>query len=288
MKATVESSSGNAGVSTSALCHFAGPISWMMSMHAKRIAFALLMVALVASGLAQTPTPGQKKDIKITWLGHSAFEIVSPNGTDIMIDPFLTKNPATPTELKDLAHYHPGYVLVTHSHGDHLGDAIDLAKMSKAKLVCVAMPEAFKRGELPKELFEGVNVGDLVKAGDVKIHVVPAMHSSEPSGRPVGFVIEFADGRSVYHEGDTWIFGDMALIQEFYHPNIILMPVGAVADDQMPQMAWLAVTRYFNPEVVIPMHYGALPGSSKEEDPHKIFGKDPRVVFMKPGETKSF
>jgi L-ascorbate metabolism protein UlaG (beta-lactamase superfamily) len=223
-------------------------------MDAKRIAFALLMVALATSGLAQTPASGKKKDIKITWLGHSAFEIVSPGGTDIMIDPFLTKNPATPAELKDLAHYHPGYVLVTHSHGDHLGDAIDLAKMSKAKMVCVAMPEAFKKGELRRELFEGVNVGDLVNAGDVKIHVVPAMHSSEPSGRPVGFVLEFANGRSVYHEGDTWIFGDMALIQEFYHPNIILMPVGAVADGQMPQMAWLAVTRYFKPEVVIPMH----------------------------------
>ena len=80
----------------------------------------------------------------------------------------------------------------------------------------------------------------------------------------------------------------MALIQEFYHPNIILMPVGAVADGQMPQMAWLAVTRYFEPDVVIPMHYGALPGSSTEEHLRKILGKDPRVVFMKPGETKSF
>ena len=136
--------------------------------------------------------------------------------------------------------------------------------------------------------FEGVNVGDLVKAGDVKIHVVPAMHSSEPSGRPVGFVLEFADGRSVYHEGDTWIFGDMALVQEFYHPNIILMPVGAAADGQMPQMAWLAVTRYFKPDIVIPMHYGALPGSSTEADLRKVFGKDPRVVFMRPGETKTF
>jgi L-ascorbate metabolism protein UlaG (beta-lactamase superfamily) len=253
-------------------------------MDAKRIACSVLTLAVMASGLAQTPA--KKNDIKITWLGHSAFEIVSPGGMDIMIDPFLTKNPATPTEFKDLARYHPKYVLVTHSHGDHLGDAIELAKMSKAKLVCVALPETFKKGELPRELFEGVNVGDLVKAGDVNIHVVPAMHSSEPSGRPVGFVLEFADGRSVYHEGDTWIFGDMALIQEFYHPNIILMPVGAVADGQMPQMAWLAVSRYFKPEVVIPMHYGALPGSSTEEDLRKLFGKDPRVMFLKPGETK--
>src|SRR5204862_4846598 len=137
-----------------------------MSMDAKRIAFALLIVALAGTGLTQTPEPGKKKEIKITWLGHSAFEIVSAGGTDIMIDPFLSKNPATPTEVKDLARYDPAFVLVTHSHGDHLGDAIELAKISKAKLVCVAMPEAFKKGEVPRELFEGVNVGDVVKAGD--------------------------------------------------------------------------------------------------------------------------
>ena len=249
-------------------------------------ALALLFAVVVRAGAAASPPA--RKEIRITWLGHSAFEIVSAGGTDIMIDPFLVKNPATPPEFKDLSRYHPGYILVTHSHGDHLGDAIELAKRSKAKLVCVAMPAAFEKGGLPGELFEGTNVGDLVRAGDVKIHVVPAMHSSEPSGRPVGYVLEFADGRSLYHEGDTWIFGDMALIQEFYHPNIILMPVGAEADGEMPQMAWLAVKRYFKPQVVIPMHYGALPGSSTEDDLRKIFGKDPRVVFMKPGETKSF
>src|SRR6266566_4859047 len=133
----------------------------MMSMDAKRIAFALLIVALAATGLTQTPEPGKKKEIKITWLGHSAFEIVSAGGTDIMIDPFLTKNPATPTELKDLAHYHPAYVLVTHSHGDHLGDAIELAKMSKAKLVSVMMLDTFvTKGGLPREQIETVNVGD--------------------------------------------------------------------------------------------------------------------------------
>ena len=83
-------------------------------------------------------------------------------------------------------------------------------------------------------------------AGDVKIHVVPAMHSSEPSGRPVGYVLEFDDGRTLYDEGDTWIFGDMSLIQEFYHPNIILMGCGVVADGQYARTAWLAVNRYFS------------------------------------------
>lgn len=116
-----------------------------------------------------------------------------------MIDPFLAKNPATPAERKDLARYHPSHILVMHSHGDHFGDAVELAKPSKAKLVSVMMLDAFViGGGLPREQIETVNVGDQVIAGDVKIHVVPAIHGSEPSGRPVGFVLEFGDGRTLY------------------------------------------------------------------------------------------
>ena len=247
----------------------------------------LLAVAGVALG--QTPSPNDKKPISITWLGHAAFEVVSPGGTDLLIDPFLTKNPATPEKSRDPARYHPSHILVTHSHGDHLGDAVELAKMSKAKLVSVMMLDIFvTKGGLPREQIETVNVGNQVIAGDVKIHVVPAMHSSEPSGRPVGYVLEFGDGRTLYDEGDTWIFGDMSLIQEFYHLNIILMGCGAVADGQYARMAWLAVNRYFKPQVVIPMHYGALAGSSSEADIRAVVGDDARVKFMKPGETRKF
>jgi L-ascorbate metabolism protein UlaG (beta-lactamase superfamily) len=254
-------------------------------MRAKIICLGLLLIS--ARGFVDTQA-AEKSEIQITWLGHAAFELRSSGGTDILIDPFLTKNPATPSAFKDLSRYRPNYILVTHSHGDHLGDAVELAKLNKVKIVSVYMPEPFNKGELPRELIEPVNVGDNITLGDVKLHVVPAMHSSEPSGRPVGYVLQFADGRTVYHEGDTWIFGDMALIQEFYHPNIILMPVGAAADGQSPQMAWLAVNRYFKPQIVIPMHYGALPGSSTEADVRAAVGKDPRVIFMRPGEKKKF
>lgn len=250
-----------------------------------------VLLALVMGGaaLGQTPTPNDKKEISITWLGHAAFEIVSAGGTDLLFDPFLRKNPATPKKSKDLTRYHPSHILVTHSHGDHLGDAVELAKLSKAKLVSVMMLDTFvTKGGLPREQIETVNVGDQVIAGDVKIHVVPAMHSSEPSGRPVGYVLEFADGRMLYDEGDTWIFGDMSLIQEFYHPNIILMGCGAVADGQYARMAWLAVNRYFKPQIVIPMHYGAMPGSPSESDIRAVVGNDARVKFMKPGETRTF
>jgi L-ascorbate metabolism protein UlaG (beta-lactamase superfamily) len=249
----------------------------------------VLPLALPVCAQSPTPSPNEKKTIAITWLGHAAFEIVSPGGTDLLIDPFFTKNPATPAELKQLSHYHPSHILVTHSHGDHLGDAVELAKLSKAKLVSVMMLDTFvTKGGLPREQIEPVNVGDQVTASDVKIHVVPAMHSSEPSGRPVGYVLEFADGRTLYDEGDTWIFGDMSLIQEFYHPNIILMGCGPAADGQYVRTAWFAVNRFFKPQVIIPMHYGAFPGSSSEADIRAVVGNDARVKFMKPGETRKF
>jgi L-ascorbate metabolism protein UlaG (beta-lactamase superfamily) len=229
-----------------------------------------------------------KKEIQITWLGHAAFEIVSSAGTRILIDPFLKENPATPAEFKDLARYKPAFILVTHSHGDHMGDAIEIAKASKAKLVTVNFPSLFQKEGLPEELVQTVNVGGTVKLGDVTVHVVPAMHGSEPSGRPCGFVIEFADGRSVYHQGDTWIFGDMALIQEFYHPNIILMNTGGKAYGQSPEIALTAINKYFKPQIIIPMHYASLPTLSTEAEVRAAIEKDKRVIFMKPGQTRNF
>ena len=94
--------------------------------------------------------------------------------------------------------------------------------------------------------------------GDVKIHVVPAdaqQRTKRTSGR---LRPQFADGRTLYHEGDTWVFGDMSLIQEFYHPNIILMGCGAVADGQYARMALACCESLLQAEIVIPMHYGAL------------------------------
>ena len=103
------------------------------------------------------------------------LEIVSPGGTNLLIDPFLTKNPATPAKSKDLARYHPSHILVTHSHGDHLGDAVELAKLSKAKLVGVMMLDTFvTKGGLPREQIETVNVGESGDRRATKIHVVPS------------------------------------------------------------------------------------------------------------------
>jgi L-ascorbate metabolism protein UlaG (beta-lactamase superfamily) len=117
--------------------------------------------------------------------------------------------------------------------------------------------------------------------------MVPAMHSSEP-GRPVGFVLQFTNGQTIYDTGDTWIFGDMALIQELYHPTILLLGTGGGPYGEDPPTAKLAVTKYFHPTTIIPMHYGTFPGLATEADVKAAFAGDPRLVVMRPGQSRSF
>jgi L-ascorbate metabolism protein UlaG (beta-lactamase superfamily) len=257
---------------------------------ATKIATALVLLSACAGSGVTTPRSdaATSQPIEIQWLGHAAFRIESSGGTTFLIDPFISKNPATPAELKDLSAYKPDFILVTHSHGDHLGDAIELARLHRAPIVSVSMPELFRKEELPESLMQTVNVGGSVRLGDAIVHVVPAMHGSEPSGRPVGFVIEFADGRSVYHQGDTWIFGDMALIEELYHPTIILMNAGGRAYNQSAEVGLMGVNRWFKPRFIIPMHYASMPAMSTEAEVRSAIGHDPRVRFMKPGEVTRF
>jgi L-ascorbate metabolism protein UlaG (beta-lactamase superfamily) len=111
------------------------------------------------------------------------------------------------------------------------------------------------------------------------------MHGSEPGGRPLGFVIDFPGGQKVYFSGDTWIFGDMALIQEIYKPTVLLLQVGGGPFNQDPTVAALAVKKYFKPKTIIPMHYGTWPILASEDAVKAAFKGDARLKVMKPGET---
>ena len=249
-----------------------------------------LVVALAASSAVQGQTkkgePGSKKEIKVTWLGHAAFEVVTPGGTHLLIDPFLKQNPATPAEYKDLSRYKPAAILVSHSHFDHSADAAEIAKASGA--VVVGSFDYVKSLGLPDAQAMGGNVGGTFTFGDVKVNLVPAMHSSDPGGRPLGFVLTFSDGRTLYHTGDTWIFGDMALIQELYRPSVILLNVGGGPYTEDPKTGALVIRKYFSPEAIVPMHFATFPGLSSEADVRAAFKDDRRLQVLKPGETRSF
>jgi L-ascorbate metabolism protein UlaG (beta-lactamase superfamily) len=239
---------------------------------------------------AQSTTARAARPITVRWLGHAAFEIVSPGGTRLLLDPFITGNPSTPDSLRKLTRWEgvnrPAAILVTHSHDDHSLDAKALAQATGTPVI--GDFDWVNTLGLPAAQAMGGNVGGRFRIGDVVIHLVPAMHGSVPGGRPLGYVLEFADGRTLYDTGDTWIFGDMALIQELYHPSIMLLNVGGGPYTEDPATAALAVRKYFHPTTIVPMHYATFPGLATENEVRRAFAGDSRLAVMHPGETRQF
>lgn len=230
----------------------------------------------------------EKGAVRLRWLGHAAFEIESSTGTKLLVDPFITDNPVTPAQLKKLDRYKdvdkPHAILVSHSHGDHSANAKDIAKLSDAPVI--GMVEYVASLKLSPEQSKGGNIGGEIKVRDVSVHIVPATHSTE-SGSPVGFVIEFADGRTLYHTGDTWIMSDMALIEEIHHPDIVVTCAGGGPYTQNPKVAALSIEKFFKPSVIVPMHYATFPALASEADVRAAFAGDTRAAIMTPGETKT-
>lgn len=254
--------------------------------------FGLVAIfGLAGAGIvAAQPAPKPAGRLSVRWLGHAGFEIVSPGGTRLLVDPWLTGNPSTPDSLKPIARWSgahkPAAILISHSHSDHAADAKALAVARGAPVV--GAYEWVNSLGLPAAQAMGGNVGGTFTFGDVTVHLVPAMHSSDPGGRPLGFVISFADGRSIYHTGDTWVFGDMSLIQERYHPTILLIGVGGGPYTEDAVTAAWAVKKYFTPTAIIPMHYATFPALNSEAQVRAAFKGDSRLVVLKPGETRVF
>ncbi len=225
--------------------------------------------------------------MKITFYGHSCFKLVTEEGKKILIDPWIT-NPSAPKEV-DLGPY--DYILITHAHGDHLGDVLKLARTSVTEVVCIHEIQQFllKNG-VPR--VTGMNIGGNYKSGKLTFTMVPAVHSSSfPDGSyggdPCGFVITLENGKKVYHAGDTGIFGDMKLIGELYSPEVVILPIGD--HYVMGPMEAAKACELLKPKVVIPMHYGTFPVLSGSVEDFKKwlseFKVDVEVLALKPGET---
>ncbi|MEM2771967.1 MAG: metal-dependent hydrolase [Candidatus Nezhaarchaeales archaeon] len=217
--------------------------------------------------------------VSVQWLGHAAFKI-SSGQTAVYVDPFLTGNPTAtlrPEEVKDAK-----LILVSHDHFDHLGDANSIAKRTNAAVVAVP--------EVAAAYFEGLkavapNMGSYVDVDGVKVALVPAFHTCS-KGFPVGFLINL-DDKTIYHAGDTSLFGDMRLIGEVYRPDVALLPIGGYYT-MGPLEAAVAVS-LIKAKVVIPMHYATFPVLVKDAKPFidEVARRSPdvRVVVLKPGES---
>ena len=243
----------------------------------RKILGMLAMLALVA-GCATPPerTAGTSGSTEIWWLGQSAMRITTPGGKVIMIDPWILGNPTTPPQFKNLdALGKLDLILVTHAHGDHLGDAVALAKKNNAPMWAPAglNQQLQTLDELPAELSPRMNKsGTIQPFPGVKITQVHAEHSSEilwtdPAtkkqhtlfgGEPVGFIIELENGFRIYHMGDTGLFGDMKLIGDYYRPDLIMVPIGGHFV-MNPRDAAKATKEFLQPKYAIPMHYASNP-----------------------------
>ncbi|SOC39501.1 L-ascorbate metabolism protein UlaG (beta-lactamase superfamily) [Rhizobium subbaraonis] len=203
--------------------------------------------------------------MKITWLGHSAFHIETAKAK-ILIDPFFTGNPAFDETKRKEATADLTHVLLTHGHGDHVGDTIAIARETGATVLANADLAAWLGSKGVKKLEMG-NTGGTIHFHGFSTTFVNALHSSaqvtedgvsHSLGNANGLVLHFEDEPTLYHMGDTDIFGDMALINELHQPEIGLVPIG----DRFTMggaVAALACQRYFKFGTVIPCHYGSFP-----------------------------
>ncbi len=217
---------------------------------------------------------------KIRWLGHAAFEI-KMDGKTILIDPWVTGNPLAPVKREELC---ADLIIVTHEHGDHgFEDAVEIAKRCNATFVSI-YEIASKAGELGVKNTVGMNVGGPSEIAGFKVALTTAVHSG--TSNPVGVVI-IGKELTVYHAGDTGLFGDMKLIGEIYRPDVALLPIGSHFTMGPVEAAY--ATMLINPRVVIPMHYKTFPVlvQSAYHFTEEVKRRAPnvKVVVLEPGES---
>lgn len=222
---------------------------------------------------------------EIFWHGHSNVQI-NAAGRNVIIDPFFTGNPVCVTDWRTAPR--PDLVLVTHDHGDHVGDAVDICRTTDA--LCGAVYDTVfslaARGLPESRIGLAGNIGGTIELLDMRVTITPAVHTSE-TGAPVGYVIRMPNGFTVYHAGDTALFGDMALISQFHQIDLALLPIGDVFT-MNPEQAVHACT-LLRPRAVMPMHWGTFP--PLEQSPADFAERmrathpDIRCITVQPGQS---
>jgi L-ascorbate metabolism protein UlaG (beta-lactamase superfamily) len=230
------------------------------------------------------------RGFRLTWLGHSAFELVTKGGRVVLFDPWLSGNPSTPEALRAPAR--ADVIAVSHAHGDHAGDVVALAKRLGCPVVCGYECSAWFESQGVTTCLP-MGKGGTQKLGELAFTMTHATHSSsfDVPGRPygggeAGFVVTLEDGFRLYYAGDTGPTLDMAVVAELYAPELALLPIGDLYTMAPREAAWAA--HKLGVKWVVPMHYATFPALTGTPEALraelKARGCTAEVVAPKPGE----
>jgi len=229
-----------------------------------------------------------KNKVNIMWLGHSAVKIITPENQTILIDPFLTHNPSTPEQEKQQSEV--DFILLTHGHEDHVGDTLEIAANSGAKVVgIVELIGLLKSDGLDPAQAVEMNKGGTVHFDGFSVTMTNANHSSSLGGRyagdPAGLILRFNNGPCIYHMGDTNISADFELYGKLFSPDLTFIPIGDHYTMGVEEASMAA--NMIKSAIFVPIHYGTFPvltGSPDEFKKRVESNSDSRVVVAKAGE----
>lgn len=225
--------------------------------------------------------------MNITFLGHSGF-VLKEGSVTIAIDPFIKNNPVAPKDID----INPEFILVSHGHGDHAGDALDIAKRSDSMIISVyELANYYARQGVRTH---AMHIGGSHDFGLFKVKLTQALHGNssgsehgpaEYLGNPCGFLVTFGD-TIIYHSGDTGLFSDMSLIGSMNNIDVALIPIGD--NFTMGPQDALEAVKMLQCQSVIPMHYNTWPLIAQDPDLFKKAVEEQtksKAIILKPGQT---
>ena len=214
--------------------------------------------------------------LKFNYYGHACFQL-DDGKYKLLFDPFLTGNPLASIKAGDVE---ADYVLVTHAHGDHIGDAYDIIKRTGATGICIPEVAEFG-GENIKSI--GMNLGGTLNLPFGFVRMVPAFHSAGVAGgTPCGYVVGIG-GQTIYFAGDTCLFSDMKLIGERDKIDWAILPIGDHFTMGIEDAA--KAVEFLGAKNVIPVHYNTWPPINQNPEEFKKLVKGANVYIVKPGES---